>query len=250
MLDNGYAAPPSKQQQSSTPPPPSVSKPTHAPSNSVSGRTSITTRQPQAQQLLSANYTVNAQRQTTAVPVSPPSITQDLTQQPTAPENDIFSLDFRAPPVTASQNQSNSSASQQVSKKDIKQDILSLYSSAATTPPTYGQLGGAQASTWGSHAQPQSTSMLGNNGPGMWGASSGWTGAPAVPPAQGSLWGSSSAAAPGLPQQGNLFNTNDVWGSSTSITAPDQDPFSTYIGGAVASQKKDDIFGDLWGGFK
>lgn len=255
-LDNGSAAPSSRQQplpQSNTPSP-SASQPSHAPSNSVSGRASITTRQPQARQLLSANYPTNDQRQPTTRAITLPSVTQEPTQTPAEPENDIFSLDFHAPPVSSFGNPITGSTTQQVPKKDMKQDILSLYSSAVgTTPSAFGQFGGVQTSTWGSQAQPQPTSMLGNSGPGMWGASSGWTGAaaaPVVPPAQGNLWSNSGAAAPGFPQQTQLFNTNDVWGSSGSIAAPNQDLFSAPGGGIVASQKQDDVFGDLWGGFK
>lgn len=94
--------------------------------------------------------------------------------------------------------------------------------------------------------------MLGSGGSGMWGNGSGWSGVttpPVVPPAQGNLWNNSSVTAPGLPQQQtHLFDTNDVWGSSSSIAI--QGTVSVPDGGLVASQKKDDVFGDLWGGFK
>jgi len=165
------------------------------------------------------------------------------------PENDIFSLDFHAPSVSSIGNPIVSTTTQQVSKKDVKQDILSLYSSSAGTNTS--AFGGTPTSTWGSQAQPQSTSMLGNGGPGLWGASSGWTGTPAasvIPPAQVNLWNNSGMTAPGFPkQQTQLFNTNDVWGSSGSIAVPKQDLFNAPD---AASQKNDDVFGDLWGGFK
>lgn len=261
VLDNGSTAPaqPTQpQQHQQAPPVPSASRLAHAPSSSISTRSPITTRQPQAHQLLSSNYT-NTQRQPSVAtqgtapapvakaPTPPPS-------QPKAPENDLFSLDFHAPPVSSSPGNSTAQP-----KKDVKQDILSLFSSppaAAAATPALGQFGGAQASPWGSvqpqqqHVQMQQpTSMIGNSGAGAWGASSGWTGTPAaiMPPAQGNLWGNPT---PGhQQQQANLFNTNDVWGSASSSAAPAPDLFSTPFSTAP-SQKKDDAFGDIWGGFK
>jgi stromal membrane-associated protein len=69
---------------------------------------------------------------------------------------------------------------------------------------------------------------------------------------QGNIWNNPSVAAPGLPQQQtHLFNTNDVWGSSGSNTSPIQGSVIVPGGGGLAaSHKKDDVFGDLWGGFK
>lgn len=253
MLDNGSAALSSTQQPllPNNPHSPSASKPSHASSNSVSGPASITTRQPQAHQLLSANYPANDKRQTTTRSTALPSVTQAPVQNP-EPDNDIFSLDFHAPFVSSIGNPITSPKTEQAPKKDVKQDILSLYSSSAGTTPS--AFGGVQTSTWESQAQPQSTSMLGNGGHGLWSANSGWTGTPAasiIPPAQANLWSNSGTTAPGfLKQQTQLFNTNDVWGSPGSITAPPQDLFSASNAGVVVSQKKDDVFEDLWGGFK
>jgi hypothetical protein len=71
-----------------------------------------------------------------------------------------------------------------------------------------------------------------------------------VPPAQGNPWGSSPAAAAGFSQQQAHFNTNDIWGSSTVIAAPNQDLSNATLSAVSAPQKTDDVFGDLWGGFK
>jgi stromal membrane-associated protein len=266
FLDNGSAAPvqlTQQQQSQQAPPVPNASRPAHAPSNSTSTRTPITTRQPQAHQLLSSNYS-NAPRQSSTATrgTAPAPVAQapPQQQQPKAPENDLFSLDFHAPPVNSLPN--NSAAQP---KKDIKQDILSLFSSPpVTTAPAFGQFGGSQASPWGNvqsqqpqqqqqqHTQMQQpTSMIGNNGAGAWGANSGWTGTPAavIPPAQSNLWGNPTSVAPGYQQQqANLFNTNDVWSSPASSTAPAQDLFSTPF--SSVATKKDDAFGDIWGGFK
>ncbi|KAF9466873.1 hypothetical protein BDZ94DRAFT_1211775 [Collybia nuda] len=263
VLDKGSVAPAQPIEQQA-PQAPSVSRPAHAPSGSISTRSPVT-RQPQAHQLLSSNYTNTQHRPSVATrgtapvaqaPTPPPT-------QPPAPENELFSLDFHAPPVTSSST--NDSATHP--KKDVKQDILSLFSSPpAPVAPAFGQFGGAaQISPWGAvqSQQPQQqqqhmqmqmqqpTSMIGNNGAGAWGASSGWTGAPAaVPPAQGSLWGNPTNSMPGFQQQQvNIFNTNDVWGSTAPTGAPAQDLFSTPFS-TTTTQKKDDAFGDIWGGFK
>lgn len=247
ILDNGSAAPSSGQQPLTQPavPSPGASKTSHVSSSSVSSRASVTTRQPHAHQLLSANYTNDRRQTTTTQAIVPPSVAPALPHKPAEPENDIFSLDFHTPPITSSGTPVTGSTTEQIPKKDVKQNILSLYSSATTTPSTSGQFGDAQTSAWRSQAQSQPTSMLGNTGLGVWGASSVWTGAPNAAPAPGSLWSNPGAATQ---QQPNLFNTNDVWGSSVPVAAPNF--FSAPGGSAIASQKKDDVFGDLWGGFK
>ncbi|PPQ97659.1 hypothetical protein CVT26_002471 [Gymnopilus dilepis] len=266
VLDNGASsnpttssppAPPPQQQQPSIPSASSSSRPTHAPSPSYSARAPaappVTTRQPQTHQLLSSNYT---NRPTGVVPTAAaqPAAqpTPPAAQQPAAPMNDLFSLDFHAPATPAQ--------SAPETKKDVKQDILSLFSSPTVSTPAapagFGQFNN-QAAIWGGAAPQQqplqqapapATSMMGTNGPGMWGTSSGWTGAQAVP-AQPNVWATPTATS--VPQQQSLFNTSAVWGapapSAAAPAAPD------LFGSSFASQpapKKDDVFGDIWGGFK
>ena len=177
---------------------------------------------------------------------------------------------------------------EQQPKKDVKAEIMSLFSTAAPAQPNpmayaqqqqqaaafggagagffssvqpqmqaqgqFGGLGGfgAQQNVWGAspavqQQQPQQqTSMMGNAGVGMWGASSGWNAAPAAP-AQPDIWGTPSmgvGTGAGAGAQQSLFSTSDVW-STPATTATTASAF----GGAPA-QKKDDAFGDLWGGFK
>jgi len=96
------------------------------------------------------------------------------------------------------------------------------------------------------------TSMIGNSGVGAWGASSGW-GAPAQPvvPAMSNanVWASSGTSA--APTTNSLFDTSDVWKSSGSGTGASQDLFGGFSAAPAApAQKKDDAFGDIWGGFK
>lgn len=267
ILDNAAAAsqtapvPVPLQQPFAASPTVSSPRPTHNPTNSFSTRAPpavpATTRQPQAHQLLSSHY-VN--RPTGAVPTltaqQVPTPAAQQPQQPKAPENDLFSLDFHGPPVA-------NTATPPEPKKDVKQDILSLFSAAPPVSATPVSAGFSQYNNqtayWGG-AQPQQqqpppmqqqpTSMVGNNGIGMWGASSGWSGAPAIP-AQPNVWG--APAAPTIPQQ-QMFNTNAVWGSAPAappVPAATTDLFGSFATPSQpAAPKKDDVFGDIWGGFK
>lgn len=197
----------------------------------------FTSQQPQPHRLLSSNFSdPNPVRAST-----PPAAVQ-ATQavQPPAPQDDLFSLDFHSPPSVAPAN-----AAPQQPVKDVKQDILSLFSAnTANSNPNPNSMNQFGMGAW--NAQPQiqapvqSTSMIGNSGIGAWGASSGWAPATAAP-AQSNVW--STQASSGLsPQQANIFNTNDIWGGNTVPAGG-----STF---SSTTQKKDDVFGDLWGSFK
>lgn len=91
--------------------------------------------------------------------------------------------------------------------------------------------------------------MMGTNGVGMWGANSGWS----APMPQDNLWGQQAQAWGGVPTQTappppqwpqqqqqlqpNLFaSSNEIWAGSNTT--------------ASTTQKKDDVFGDIWGGLK
>ncbi|EPQ61165.1 ArfGap-domain-containing protein [Gloeophyllum trabeum ATCC 11539] len=269
VLDNGAEVAPAAPAS----PPPAMSAPSHSSRPSVVQGVStrqpappVTTRQPQPHQLLS---TTVQQSKAAAAQVQAPSHQQTPAPAPApAPENDLFSLDFHSPPTPS--NNSMSPTSTSAPKKDVKQDILSLFSApspVAATPvaqPGFGTFGvaPAAASPWGqpqaqpthAHTQSQSSvSMMGTNGAGMWGASSGWS-AP-VPPAQGNLWSNPASQPAPAAQQDSLFAMNDVWSSSAATTAPAAasndlfgSPFSTTA--PAQTQKKDDVFGDLWGDFK
>lgn len=52
---------------------------------------------------------------------------------------------------------------------------------------------------------------------------------------------------PVVQQQQSLFTTSDVWGGSNATTGNGGDLFASPLPGM---QKKDDAFGDIWGGFK
>ena len=82
----------------------------------------------------------------------------------------------------------------------------------------------------------------------MWGTSSGWNPAQAVP-AQNTLW-VSPAAQPAIQQQQSLFTTSDVWSAPASNGAGAGAGADLFGSTVPAMQKKDDAFGDIWGGFK
>ncbi|KAF9235855.1 hypothetical protein BU15DRAFT_89415 [Melanogaster broomeanus] len=260
------------------------SRPTYAPAASLSTpraaspslHASGTRRhqQPQSRQLLSSAVAgrVNLNTQLPAVaspasasPVPPQSQTQ---QQQQPPADDFFSLDFHAPPVSKA-------AYPAPPAKDVKQDILSLFSPAPASAPApmsaaisnqssnvnvFGQFASAQPSwdDFGSgftmqsqtQAQPQptSTSMMGTGGVGAWGVSSGWTATPTGVAASSNIWGN-SAATNTATNQLNAFNTTDIWGGSPTTASTTSNNLFASQTPAVAA-KKDDVFGDLWGDFK
>ncbi|KAF9448832.1 ArfGap-domain-containing protein [Macrolepiota fuliginosa MF-IS2] len=214
--------------------PPATARSSHTPSNSTSLRSSaFTTRQPQTHQLLSSNFNKPNATQAPVQPATQP--TQPA--QPPPPQDDLFSLDFHAPPQTTPSNVA------QQPKKDVKQDILSLFSAAPgnSVPNPMNQFG---SGLWNTPSQPQQpaqpTSMIGSTGAGAWGTSSGWGPAATAPPAQPNVWGTATTNPP--IHQDSLFNTNDVWGNTSTSTAG--------TGLSTTSQKKDDVFGDIWGSFK
>ncbi|KAI9437023.1 ArfGap-domain-containing protein [Lactarius indigo] len=184
----------------------------------------VTARHSQPRQLLSTQYArghVTPQptpTQTTPAPApAPPSASAPSAS---APENDLFSLDFHAPPVDPTP-----AASAQ--KKDTKQDILSLFSAPAAHSPW------AQAPV----TQPQSQALP---------PFSNTTAAPSpVPSVQPNVWGSATPA-----QQPSLLGSgSDIWGGTVNNSAsPSVGPFGSST--ATHTDKKEDVFGDIWGSFK
>lgn len=269
VLDETSSSSPADIPIQQAPPVPTLSRPTHAPSNSrqIAPPPNLTTRQPQPHQLLSSAHNSQHSRSMSSprVPASQPAPAAPVAPAPPkAPENDLFTLDFHAPAPTSPPIGSSS----QLPKKDVKQDILSLFSTPApapapAAPSAFGQFGGVQQqqSPWGQYngasGQPQQqqpvqpTSMMGANGTGVWGANSGWNGAAVAQPVQGNLWGNPASPPLQQQQQPGIFSSSDVWGAPNPGTAlgGGSDLFSTPFASA-APAKKDDVFGDLWGGFK
>lgn len=269
VLEDGSSAPQSTPAPAPIPAPSQQAAAPRAGGSRTTASPPITTRQPQPHQLLSTAVAADRRGQQAQAPlVAPPVQGQSQVQQPQAkqpePENDLFSLDFHAPPV------SSPTTSQQQPRKDAKQDILSLFSTpAANQAPTmahnnsFGQFqSSAPSSAWDSFgstpAQPQqpaqATSMVGTSGVGAWGTSSGWNPPAPAPPAQGNLWGNTApAAAPAQPKQPDLFGGN-LWGGSSNAMGGGGGSNvwgSTGATGTPAqTTKKDDAFGDIWGEFK
>ncbi|KAI0027194.1 hypothetical protein K488DRAFT_81204 [Vararia minispora EC-137] len=205
-------------------------------------------------QLLSAQHvrSRSAARVTpvTAVPSPAADLLSPAASAPALkPSDDLFSLDFHAPAPTTSP-----SATQGAQKKDVKQDILSLFSTSSTTPAAAP----VQASPW--TAPPFSNASTQVAAPPL--GFSAWT---SVPPVQANVWTQPAvAAAPstsnawGQPtqpqQQASLFNTDDIWANSGSIARTGTMSSGADIWGSVqsapAGQKEGDAFGDLLGGFK
>ncbi|KAG2156978.1 hypothetical protein DEU56DRAFT_968791 [Suillus clintonianus] len=261
---NGHA---SQAIEQSLPAATQSSRPTHITNTSISGarpaspalQTHITTRQPQSRQLLSSAIAGRAINSEVPIITSPTSAApQPTLAQPAAPtQDDLFSLDFHAPAQKAASPPPS---------KDMKSDIMSLFSSAPAVAPSNSNLStGASAfgafaspsqpqSAWdqfGSapQTQPQPTSMMGTGGTSLWGASSSSWGATPVAPSPNTLWGSSVIPTAQQPQpQANSSNTNDIWGSS--VSAPSNDSSLWGTSQVQPAQKKDDVFGDLWGDFK
>ncbi|TRM62986.1 hypothetical protein BD626DRAFT_497202 [Schizophyllum amplum] len=231
-------------------PPPAASPPPAAAPAAATHRTSASiprvpiARQPQAHQLLSAAHTNTPRAAATPLPVAAAAPAQPK------PADDLFSLDFHSP--SPAQSPSPTETAAQAPRKDVKQDILSLFSAAPAAAPAapaaYGQI--AAQNPWGAPAQPQVVQPAGMQASaGMWGASApmagGGMGAAWGAPAQPNVWGAPA------PQPAPFDNSTSVWGSAAPVAA--QDPFGAFNNGAAASptqQKKDDAFGDLWGGFK
>lgn len=195
-------------------------------------------------QLLSAKYTKET-LPGASQSISLPPMRMAPAIQANAPSNDLFSLDFRGPLA--------STGSVPEPKKDIKQDILSLFSSnpvAATPIQTATTTPHNHSLNWQGNVPQQqsvpSTSMMGTTGTGMWGSSSGWTGSGSVTEPQPNIW---NPPATTVQSQSNIFDTNSIWGANSTSNIMPSVPQSQWAP-SNAVQKKDEAFGDIWGGFK
>lgn len=158
--------------QASASPPPRVQTPT-----SSAGRATVS--QPTASRPPHALLSTARARTGAQAVLTPPAQPEPAPSPPVAAtaQADLFSLDFHAPAPSQEPQQP---------KKDAKADILSLF---ASTPAAQQQQQPVQSQFGGP------TSMVGQNGTGMWGVQSGWAGTQASAPAA-DPWGSFSSAAP------------------------------------------------------
>ena len=183
-------SPPHSPPVTSPSPAPAITTPSHA----VASRTQ--------HQLLSAQHK--------RIPSTPQPITATPTAAVAAPvgtttQNDLFTLDFSPAPTPAATA---------APKKDVKNDILSLFAQAptataqtTTSPPT---------SPW-SAAKPNSSlfgapqtapSMMGASGVGIWGAGTGWNQPAAVSAPAPNAFGSF-----GVPPVPSAMSGTNIWGN-------------------------------------
>jgi stromal membrane-associated protein len=220
----------------------------------------------QSRQLLSAAVAGRVQVPSQP-PKSQPQPQQQEQPQEQKPADDLFSLDFHAPPV------SKPSSPPQPPTKDVKQDILSLFSTAptpaapaqsiqpsnafgqfASAQPSWDALGGVSLAQTHGHTPSQSqapaqqpVSMRGTTGTGQWGVSSGWTGALPNTTPSANIWGAPAATGTSaFTTTTSTLNTTDIWGGSTAHTNNN----GLFAAQPALASKKDDVFGDLWGDFK
>jgi stromal membrane-associated protein len=204
-----------------------------APPVQSSATASLTYAQQQARQLLSPAMSGRP----SVGQVTPMPGTGVTASSPAAPPvqsaNELFTLDFHSAPTG-----STNTTAESFPRKDVKQDILSLFSSPPVTAPpssafgAYATAASVSVSTpalaqpgmgWDSlgavpNQPPPQQSMLGSSGTGMWGASSGWAQPVAAAPASNNIWSSPSGSTTTAQQLGQ-FNSNDVWGGSGAASA-------------------------------
>jgi stromal membrane-associated protein len=193
----------------------------------------VTTRHSQPHQLLSVQY---ARGQVTSQPV-PTQITPATAPAPTpapALENDLFSLDFHAPPANPTP------ATTDAPKKDTKQDILSLFSAPAAPSPW------TQAPVAQPHPQPLPpfSNVTDASSGTDWNVGHNWSNP--APPMQPNVWGATTTQQPSL-----LGSGSDIWGGSTDSSAGTNVGLSGLSKPTSNTQpNKEDVFGDIWGSFK
>jgi stromal membrane-associated protein len=197
----------------------------------------FTTRHAQPHKLLSTQY-ARGQVTPPAMPtqVTPTPAPAPVSTSPT-PENDLFSLDFHAPPINVT------STTTTAPQKDTKQDILSLFNAPAAPSP-WSQ---AQAPVVQSQSQP--LPPFSNGTPGLssatnWNVGHNWSNP--VLPVQPNVWGSTTPA-----QQPSLLGSgSDIWGASTGTPAGASAGLFEPSTPVSNTQTKEDVFGDIWGSFK
>lgn len=196
----------------------------------------LSTRHAQPHQLLSAQYarsqatSQSTSTQVTSTPVPAPAPVP-------ASENDLFSLDFHAPPANV--------APTTVAPAHTKQDILSLFGAqAAPSPWSRSQTQATQLQS--QPLPPFSNATSGSSSSTNWNVGHSWTNP--VPPVQMNVWG---ATTPAQQQPSLLDSGSDIWGGSTGgLAGASANPFGSTLARNNTQTNKEDVFGDIWGSFK
>ena len=212
------------------------SPPTRQPSAPIA-TPAVSTRHTQPHRLLSAQY-ARGQAISQSTPVQVTSTPAPAPAPVPSSENDLFSLDFHAPPVNTTPTAAPSS------RKDTKQDILSLFGAqAAPSPWSQAQVQATQLQS--QPLPPFSNATSGSSSTTNWNVGHNWSNP--VPPAQVNVWG---ATAP--PQQPSLLSSgSDIWGESTgSLAGANAGAFGSSASVRNTQTNKEDVFGDIWGSFK
>ncbi|KAI0294745.1 hypothetical protein BC826DRAFT_306876 [Russula brevipes] len=198
------------------------------------------TRHTQTHQLLSAQY-ARGQATSQSIPTQTiPTASASAPAPAPASENDLFSLDFHAPPANTTPSTTPAL------KKDTKQDILSLFGAqAAPSPWSQAQ---AQAPVTQPQSQPLppfSNAMTGSSSTTNWGVGHNWNN-PVLPP-QPNVWGAIIPA-----QQPSLLGSgSDIWAGATGNVAGASIGHSgSSTSTSVPHTNKEDVFGDIWGSLK
>ena len=196
----------------------------------------ISTRHTQPHQLLSAQY-ARGQAISQSTPVQATSTPAPAPAPvPSSSENDLFSLDFHAPPVNTTPTTAPSS------RKDAKQDILSLFGAQAAPSP-WSQPQATQLQS--QPLPPFSNATPGSSSTTNWNVGHNWSNP--VPPVQVNVWGATTPA-----QQPSLLGSgSDVWGEPTgSLAGVNPGAFGPSASAKNTQTNKEDVFGDIWGSFK
>jgi len=191
----------------SPPHPPSITSPSPAPV--VTTTTPVVASRTQ-HQLLSAQH-----KRVPSIPrpnAAAPTVVATGTSPASNTQNDLFTLDF-SPATTP--------AATAIPKKDVKNDILSLF---AQTPTATAQSTTSPTTTPWSTTKPnpslfgtsQATpapapSMMGTSGVGMWGAGTGWTQTPTTSVPAPNAFGSF-----GVPSVPSAMSGANIWGNPVS----------------------------------
>jgi stromal membrane-associated protein len=200
----------------------------------------FSTRHTQPHRLLSAQY-ARGQAISQSTPVQVTS-TPAPAPAPVPSENDLFSLDFHAPPVNTTPTTAPSP------RKDTKQDILSLFGAQVAPSPWSQPQAQAQAQVTQLQSQPLppfSNATTGSSSASNWNVGHNWSNP--VPPAQVNVWGATTPA-----QQPSLLGSgSDIWGEPTGSQAgANAGAFGSSTSARNTQTNKEEVFGDIWGGFK
>lgn len=193
----------------------------------------VSARHTQPHQLLSTQY-ARGQVTSQSIPTQVTSTPAPAPAPVPASENDLFSLDFHAPPVDATP------MTEHVPKKDTKQDILSLFGAQAAPSP-WSQVQ-AQATQ---PLPPFSNATTGSSSTTNWNVGHNWNNA--APPIQLNVWGATTPAQ----QPSMLGSGSEIWGGSGgSFAGANAGPIGPSTPASSTQSNKEDVFGDIWGSIK